>query len=190
MICSLIPPKHDLDITAWATTVQAVVTAIRNTGAATQKILLPGTDYTSAGNFIDNGSGAALSKVKNLDGSTTNLIFDVHKYLDSDNSGTNAECDHNNVDVFTTLGNWLRTQKRQAFLTETGGGATTSSCATALCQQLATLNTYSYVFLGGGGWAAGNFDTSYVLTETPTLSGSTWTDQPLVKQCIVGQFHG
>ncbi len=41
---------------------------------------------------ITNGSGAALSTVKNLDGSTTNLIFDVHKYQDSDYSGTHAEC--------------------------------------------------------------------------------------------------
>jgi endoglucanase len=33
-----------------------------------------------------------MLKVKNLDGSTTGLYFDVHKYLDSDNSGTHAEC--------------------------------------------------------------------------------------------------
>jgi endoglucanase len=32
---------------------------------------------------------SALKKVVNPDGSVTNLIFDVHKYLDSDNSGTN-----------------------------------------------------------------------------------------------------
>ena len=36
--------------------------------------------------------------------------------------------------------------------------------------------------------AAGMFDTSYVLSETPTLSGTTYTDQPLVKQCIAGKF--
>jgi endoglucanase len=71
-------------------------------------ILLPGNDWTSAGSFVSDGSAAggfesyscstiilmsiysALSTVKNPDGSTTNLIFDVHKYLDSDNSGTHA----------------------------------------------------------------------------------------------------
>ena len=52
------------------------------------------------------------------------------------------------------------------------------------------LNKYGDVFLGWVGWAAGNFDTTYVLSETPTYSGGVWTDQPLVKQCIVGQFHG
>lgn len=78
---------HDVpDINAWATTVQAAVTAIRQAGATSQIILLPGNNYTSAAAFISNGSAAALSTVKNPDGSITNLIYDVHKYLDSDNS--------------------------------------------------------------------------------------------------------
>ena len=165
------------------------MTAIRKAGATSQKILLPGTDYTSAANYIENGSATALGKVTNLDGSTTNLIFDVHQYLDSDNSGTHATCTHNNVAAFQTLGDSLRTNSRKAILTETGGGATDSSCLTMVCQELQALNSYSDVFLGWTGWAAGMFDTSYVLTETPTLSGSTWTDQPLVKQCIAGEFN-
>ena len=94
--------------------------------------------YTSAAQFISNGSGAALLIVKNLDGSTTNLIFDVHKYLDSDNSGTNAECTTNNVQVFQTLATWLRQNSRMALLSETGGG-NTASCETNLCQEIATL---------------------------------------------------
>ena len=78
---------HDIpDITLWAQSVQAAVTAIRQAGATSQLILLPGNDYTSAGTFISNGSADALSKVVNPDGSVTDLIFDVHKYLDSDNS--------------------------------------------------------------------------------------------------------
>ena len=181
---------HDVDINTWATTVQAAVTAIRNAGATSQKILLPGNDYTSAAKFISNGSGAALLKVTNGDsaGTTTNLIFDVHAYLDSDNSGTHTSCTTNNVGAFDTLGAWLRTNKRQAILTETGGGPSDSSCLTDVCQELAELNKYSDVFIGWTGWAAGMFDTSYTLSETPTLSGSTWTDQPLVKQCIAGMF--
>jgi endoglucanase len=180
---------HDVDINKWATTVQAAVTAIRQAGATGNKILLPGNDYTSAGAFISNGSGAALIKVTNLDGSTTNLIFDVHRYLDSDNSGTHTNCVTNNVGDFQTLGNWLRTNKRQAILTETGGGASDSSCLADVCQELAELNLYSDVYLGWTGWAAGGFDQTYALTETPTLSGSKWSDVPLVTQCIAGKFH-
>jgi endoglucanase len=82
---------HDVpDINLWAQSVQAAVTAIRNAGATTQLILLPGNNWTSAQTFVSNGSADALAKVTNPDGSITGLIFDVHKYLDSDNSGTNT----------------------------------------------------------------------------------------------------
>ena len=54
--------------------------------AKSQLILLPGTGYTSAQDFVNNGSGAALLDVKNPDGTNDGLIFDVHKYLDTDNS--------------------------------------------------------------------------------------------------------
>lgn len=40
------------------------------------------------------------------------------------------------------------------------------------------------VFLGYVGWAAGNFDPSYVLGETPTDNGGKWTDTSLVAACL------
>lgn len=46
------------------------------------------------------------------------------------------------------------------------------------------------VLLGYVGWAAGNFDPSYVLGETPTQSGSTWTDTPLVAMCLAPNVVG
>jgi hypothetical protein len=54
--------------------------------ATSQLILLPGNNWTSAETFVSNGSADALNKVTNPDGTKTGLIFDVHKYLDSDNS--------------------------------------------------------------------------------------------------------
>ncbi|KAF1999818.1 glycoside hydrolase family 5 protein [Amniculicola lignicola CBS 123094] len=184
----LMNEPHDVDIATWATTVQAVVTAVRAI-APDNIILLPGNNYAAAGAFISNGSGAALLKVTNPDGSTTNLIFDVHAYLDSDNSGTHTSCATNNIDnAFAPLATWLRSNNRQAFLSETGGGPNDSSCITRLCEELAFLNTNSDVFAGFTGWAAGMFDTSYTLSMTPNGSGSSYTDQPLVKQCVVANF--
>ncbi|KAK7024697.1 glycoside hydrolase superfamily [Favolaschia claudopus] len=176
---------HDIpDINLWVESVQAAVTAIRNAGATTQMILLPGNDYTSAGAFVSNGSGDALKKVVNPDGSVTNLIFDVHQYLDSDNSGTHAECVTNNIDgAWAPLVQWLRANKRQAFNTETGGG-NTASCVQYMCQQIAYQAQNSDVILGYVGWSAGNFDASYVLSELPSGSGSSWTDTELVAQCM------
>ncbi|QSZ33224.1 hypothetical protein DSL72_002812 [Monilinia vaccinii-corymbosi] len=140
VIFGLMNEPHDLtSITTWAASLQAVVTAIRQAGATSTTILLPGTDYSDAAVFISDGSAAALSTITNLDGTTTNLIFDLHKYLDSDNSGTSTECVRNNIDsAFAPLATWLRKNGRQAILTETGGG-NTASCATYMCQQVAYL---------------------------------------------------
>ncbi|KAJ7885201.1 endoglucanase [Mycena olivaceomarginata] len=143
IIFGIMNERHDVpDINLWAASVQAAVTAIRKAGATTQIILLPGNNWTSAATFVSNGSADALKKVVNLDGSTTNLIFDVHKYLDFDNSGTNpydiplfrpdenvlistpcSECTTNNIaEAWAPLAQWLRCNGRQAFNTETGGG--------------------------------------------------------------------
>ena len=76
-------------------------------------------------------------------------------------------------------------------LTETGGGPTDSTCLTNLCGQFRTLNSYNDVYLGWIGWAAGQFDPSYVLSEVPTQnSDGSWTDVPLVSKCVAGEFNG
>ncbi|KAF2455994.1 glycoside hydrolase superfamily [Lineolata rhizophorae] len=180
---------HDIpDIETWAETVQKVVTAIREAGATSQMILLPGNDFTSAANFVDNGSGAALMQVTNPDGSTDGLIFDVHKYLDEDNSGTHTDCVTNNIDeAFSPLADWLRENSRMAFLSESGGG-NTDSCLQYMCEQLDFLNDNSDVYLGWTGWSAGGFDQEYELVETPVQNGDSWEDAPLMTQCVAGKF--
>lgn len=120
-------PHNIPDMKIWATSVQAAVTAIRSAGATTQMILLPGNDFTGAQTFVSNGSAGNLSNVHNLDGSNTSLIFDVHKYLDSDGSGQSTECASNHIaDTFMPLATFLVANKRQAILSETGGGNSAS----------------------------------------------------------------
>jgi endoglucanase len=188
----LMNEPHDLlSITAWANTTQTAVSAIRMTGAQNM-ILLPGSNFTSA-ESIDTiyGGGPSLLQVTNPDGSADGLVLDVHKYLDSDNSGTQTECVTNNINSsFAPLASFLRQAGRQALLTETGGG-NTASCETYLCQELAFLNQNSDVYLGYITWAAGGFDQTYNLTETPIFNANgTVTDQPLVTQCVVPNFAG
>ncbi|KDQ55158.1 glycoside hydrolase family 5 protein [Jaapia argillacea MUCL 33604] len=177
IIFGVMNEPHDLNVTLWAGTVQAAVTAIRNANATTQIILLPGDNYTSAATIWSDGSGAALLLVTNPDGTTTNLIFD--------NSGTSDVCVTNNIsEAWEPLSAWLRTNGRQALNSETGGG-NTASCVTYMCQQIAYLKTNaSDVILGYVGWAAGNFATTYVLSETPTDTNGVWTDTELVSSCM------
>jgi hypothetical protein len=129
----LMNEPHDLpDLSLWAGTVQAAVTSIRMAGATKQTILLPGTEFTHASSFVENGSAGNLSRVSNPDGSVTNLVFEVHQYLDSDGSGTALECVTDHIqDGFMPLAQFLVTNKRMALLGEIGGGNTTSvtSCS-------------------------------------------------------------
>lgn len=177
---------NDFDINAWASTVQTCVTAIRQAGATSQIILLPGTDFTAVGGFA-SVSGPALSGVHNLNGDKANLIFDVHQYLDADSSGTTTTCTHNGVDSLQELANWLRSNGRMALLSETGGG-NTASCETDVCAELDWMNYNNDVYLGWVGWAAGSFAASYELDEVPTYANGHWTDTALVSSCIVGKL--
>jgi endoglucanase len=166
-------------ITTWAGTVQAAVTAIRNTGA-TQIILLPGDHFSSALYFISDGSADALLNVKNPDGSTTNLYFDLHKYLDVDGSGSHAECVQNFIaEAFQPVAYWLRCKGRKALITETGGG-NVASCVKYFCELMTFLQKNSDVFLGVTGWGAAMMTTDFATSMTPFPDGS---DQLLVKQC-------
>ncbi|KAJ8581712.1 glycoside hydrolase family 5 protein [Rhizopogon salebrosus TDB-379] len=185
VIFGVMNEPHDIpDITTWADSVQAAVTAIREAGATTQMILLPGNDWTSAETFVSGGSAEALSMVQNPDGTTTNLIMDVHKYLDSDGSGTNTECVTNNIDdAWSPLSTWLRANGRQALNTETGGGDV-DSCVSYISQQISYQAANSDVILGYVGWSAGSFATNYVLSEVPSYSGNSWEDTLLVSKAM------
>jgi endoglucanase len=128
VVFGLMNEPHDVDITAWASSCQAAVTAIRNMGATTQMILLPGNNFSSAGTFVSNGSGAALIGVKNPDGTTAGLILDIHKYLDVDNSGNHDECTTDNTEAFAEVAQFLRENGRKGLVSETGAGSTASVC--------------------------------------------------------------
>ncbi|KAI0271430.1 putative cellulase precursor [Gloeopeniophorella convolvens] len=175
IIFGIMNEPHDIpSIPTWGTSVQAAVNAIRAAGATSQYLLLPGSSWSSAA-ALPTEAGPTLLQVTDPAGDTSKLIFDVHKYLDSDNSGTHADCVTNNVDVLTTLVTWLKQNGRQALLSETGGG-NTSSCETDLGQELAFVKANSDSIVGFTVWSAGAFATDYVLSVVPNADGS---DQPL-----------
>ncbi|KIO31975.1 glycoside hydrolase family 5 protein, partial [Tulasnella calospora MUT 4182] len=184
VIFGLMNEPYKLDILTWAQTLQKVVTAVRAI-APKHVILLPGIEWAHADTFISSGSAAALDAISNPDGSKTNLIFDLHQWLDKPNNGTDPYCVTDNVPVFAPLAQWLRCHNRQAFLSATGGGNEDwTNCNPLLCQQMAFLLANSDVFVGYTGWAAGSYDTTYILDETPTWLGYPWVDTPLVASCL------
>ncbi|KAK2052555.1 cellulase-domain-containing protein [Colletotrichum caudatum] len=184
IVFELMNEPHDLDINLWAATCQKVVTAIRQAGAANQMILLPGTNFNSAEHLVSSGSAEALAAITNPDSTTDNLIIDVHKYLDEDNSGTHKPCTTDNVDSFRTVAEFLRSKGRKGLVSETGASSD-ASCFTDFCAQNTFINQNSDVFVGLVAWAAGSFDPNYVLSLTPKKSGNSYTDNDLMKQCVL-----
>ena len=188
VIFELMNEPHDLDVAVWAATCQKAVTAIRNAGATSQTILLPGTGFSSAAELVPSGSGDALVAVRNPDGSTDNLLLALHKYLDVDNSGTHAECTTNNTAAFADAAAFLRRVGRRAMVTETGAAQGNALCMMRFCEQNTFINANPDVFAGLLSWAAGGFDESYLLAQTPSWEGGRYIDTPLLSQCVVGTW--
>lgn len=169
---------HDLDSAdAWTTSVQTAVTAIRNAGAKSQLLLLPGLEWSGADSFLNSGGAyQRLSQLKDYDGSTTLLAFDLHhceqppwtrllrsrrsgllRGADLDNNGgSSVTCQDNGISrTYSPIVSTLRSAGRIAMLTETGGG-TNQGCINYLGQSLAYLNDNNDVFFGWTIWGAGN----------------------------------
>jgi len=187
IVFELMNEPHDLDVKIWAATCQKVVTAIRKAGATSQMILLPGTNFDSAATLVSSGSADALMAITNPDGSNTNLLLDIHKYLDIDNSGTHAECITDNKGNFSIVADYLRGKGRKGFISETGASSQ-ASCMTAFCAQNTFINSNADVFVGLVVWGAGSFDTSYVLSLTPSKSGNSFKDNALMSQCVLAPW--
>lgn len=184
VIFGLMNEPHDVDVNLWADTCQAAVTAIRKAGATSQIILLPGTNFASVETFVSSGSADALAAITNPDGSKDGLIMDVHKYLDINNSGTHEECTTDNVDAFNSTAAWLRKNKRQAIVSESGASMS-DSCMEKFCAQNAAINENDDVYIGFVGWGAGSFDLDYIMSLVPTGSAGSYEDNKLMKECII-----
>ncbi|OAA82366.1 glycoside hydrolase family GH5 [Akanthomyces lecanii RCEF 1005] len=189
VVFGLMNEPHDLDTAKWADTCQAAVTAIRKAGAKTQVILLPGNNFSSATDFVANQSADLLGKITNPDGTTDGLLLDLHKYLDINNSGQHEECTTDNVEGFKTIAKWLRDNNRTAMVSETGASMD-PTCMVKFCAQNKYLSENTDVFVGFVGWSAGSFDETYIMSLTPSGSPGDYTDNKLMKQCILDVFNG
>ncbi|KAA1073551.1 hypothetical protein PGT21_015224 [Puccinia graminis f. sp. tritici] len=166
---------HDLVITTWATTVQKVVTALREKKIE-NILLIPGTDYTAMKSFPEWYK--AMKVVKNPDGSFDGLVMEVHRYLDTDNSGKSRDCTASHADEVAKAVELLKADGRQVILGETGGGST-DTCMKFLPELAAAVTDAYPVFLGFAMWAAGSFDANYELVTTvkDESSPTGWKDQ-------------
>jgi len=164
VIFDLMNEPNGIDASVVAGLMQAAILGIRETGAR-QLILAEGTSWTGAWTWT-NSSGNAQAFDKLFD-PLSNTAIEMHQYLDSDGSGTSADC------VSPTIGAerlanatvWLRERGIKGFLGEMGAGSN-SDCIDAVFGALCSMQQTD-VWLGMLWWAAGPWWGSYFQSIEP-----------------------
>ncbi|KAI2642055.1 endoglucanase [Xylaria nigripes] len=161
---------HDMDQQLVFDLNQAAIDAIRAAGATSQYILAEGNSYSAA--YVWNTTNTNLA---DLTDSADKLIYEMHQYLDSDNSGTSPDCVSSTIGVERLSGatDWLRANGKLGILGEYAGGANTQ-CDTAIQGLLNHLQENSDVWQGALWWAAGPWWADYIYSFEPP-SGTAYT---------------
>ena len=151
---------HSIDADRWMEFAQAATDKIRATGA-TNKIIVPTVDWSGAHQFNYDNSGAKEAAYESYYDPANNFAFEVHQYLDGDNSGFSPIAQSGKgANVLDGVTEWARENDFDIFLGEFGvsydGGSQVE--AQAMLQHMAD---NSDVFLGWTAWAAGEWWGNY-----------------------------
>ncbi|RDL38160.1 uncharacterized protein BP5553_05593 [Venustampulla echinocandica] len=163
---------HDMDNNLVANLNQAAINGIRAAGATSQTIFVEGNSYTGAWTWVSSGTSTAMA---GLTDPNSNIIYEMHQYLDSDGSGTNANC------VSGTIGSerlqaataWCRSNKKNCILGETAVGSN-SQCISAIQDMLSYMKSNNDVWRGWLLWGGGPWWADYMFSMEPP-SGKQYT---------------
>jgi len=172
VIFGLMNEPHDFAPDAWAAAAGAALRAIRKTGAR-NLVLVPGTAWSNGWNWLlpqEGKSNAAAFELVTDPGD--NMAFEIHQYVDADNSGRANECVSENIGVDRLQGvtAWLRALGRKGFLGEFGAAGNTR-CLEALDRMLTFVHQNADVWIGWTYWAAGARWHDYPYSAHPVPAG-------------------
>ncbi len=140
----------------WLTAANAALAAIRATGAG-NLVTVPGNAWTGAHSWSQSWCGSPNATVmKGIVDPGSNMVFEVHQYLDQDSSGTSADCTSATIGSERLQGftAWLQANGYRALLGEVAIGDN-ATCRAALADMLAHMETHADVWHGWTWWAAG-----------------------------------
>jgi endoglucanase len=118
------------------------------------------------------------------------LVYEMHQYLDSDGSGTNANCVSGTIgqERLQAATQWLKQNGKKAILGEFAGGAN-AQCKQAVQGMLAYMQQNTDVWTGALWWAAGPWWADYIFSlEAP--SGTAYTYYMDTLQQYAGNGQG
>jgi endoglucanase len=162
---------HDMDETLVFNLNQAAINGIRAAGATTQYIFAEGNSYSAAMAW-----NTTSDNLKNLNDPQNLLIYEMHQYLDSDNSGTSATCVSGTIGVERVSGAtaWLKANGKKGILGEYAGGAN-SVCQQAITGMLQHMKANSDVWQGALWWGGGPWWGDYIYSfEPPSGTGYSY----------------
>jgi endoglucanase len=173
---------HDMDNYLVYQLNQAAIDAIRGAGATSQYIFVEGNSWSGAWHWVSSGTAVDMAK---LTDPSNKIVYEMHQYLDTDGSGTNAAC------VSGTIGRerlveataWLKQNGKLAILGETAGGAN-SQCITALQGMFSYMQENSDVWTGWLWWAGGPWWGDYMYSMEPPSGPAYKSVLPSIRQFI------
>jgi endoglucanase len=144
---------HDMDQQLVFDLNQAAIDGVRAAGAKTQYITPEGNSWTGAWTWVSSGNAASLINLKDPE---NKLVYQMHQYLDTDGSGTSANCVSATIfkERLQAATKWLKDNKKQGVIGEFAAG-NNAQCVAALKDGLNYMTQNSDVWLGGIWWAAG-----------------------------------
>ncbi|KAK0110954.1 Endoglucanase gh5-1 [Cadophora gregata f. sp. sojae] len=167
---------HDMDQTLVLNLNQGAIDAIRATGATSQYIFVEGNSYSGAWTWAQvNDNLKALTDPQNK------IVYEMHQYLDSDGSGTSANCVSGTIGAerIASATAWLKSNGKMGIIGEFAGGAN-SQCMSAVKGMVDVLKANSDVWTGGLWWGGGPWWGDYIFGfEPPSSTGYNYYDSTL-----------
>ena len=163
VIFGLMNEPNQQSATEWLTATNAAIAAIRSAGTR-QLILAPGAYWSGAHSWTSTDNASVMAGVHDPG---KNFAFEVHQYLDSNNSGTSPEvvkgAGAKRLVAFTE---WAHAKGFRGFLGEFGFAATPEAEAEGRA-LLAYIAHNRDVWMGWTYWAAGPWMADYMFSVQP-----------------------
>lgn len=173
VLFGLMNEPHSMPTDHWVANANAALAAIRAAGAR-NLVLVPGNAWSGAHSWhAERSGGSNAEAMQHLLDPGENYLIEAHQYLDSDSSGTRADCvsPEQAQRRLTGFTQWLREHGERGFLGEFGGGRS-EECLAAITALLAHVEENGDVWAGWTYWSAGPWWGDYHSTLSPTADGT------------------
>ena len=122
---------------------------------------------------VSSGNGADLLS---LTDPSNKVVYEMHQYLDSDGSGTSADCVNSTIGMerLQAATGWLLANNKTAMLGEFAGGSN-AVCESAVSGMLSYMAANAQVWLGFSWWGGGPWWGDYIYDMEPP-SGTAYSN--------------